>query len=269
MLGALRKLFGGSAPIDPPRVPEGQRVFAVGDIHGRLDLFEALVGAIEADDRKSPPARTTVILLGDLIDRGPGSLGVLSLARQWQRERRAAGQAMHILMGNHEEMLLGALEKIEVMRHFVQHGGRETILSFGLDEKTYAAASWEELLEMTNRVIAPEWIDFIRTFEASVCIGDYAFVHAGIRPGVALEAQSLSDLRWIREPFLSSELAHGHVIVHGHTITDEPVFRRNRIGIDTGAYMSGRLTALRLEGEEKSLISTSIEDGKISISLER
>jgi serine/threonine protein phosphatase 1 len=269
MLGALRKLFAGTASANTPRIPDGERVFAVGDIHGRLDLFEALMGAIEAEDHKRGPANTTIILLGDLIDRGPASLGVLSLARQWQQERRAAGRAMHILMGNHEEMLLESLDRVEVLRHFVQHGGRETILSFGLEEKIYSSASWDELQVLMRQVVAPEWIDFIQTFEPSLRIGDYAFVHAGIRPGVPLEAQTPADLRWIREPFLSSEQSHGSVIVHGHTITDAPELRRNRIGIDTGAYQSGRLTALVLEGGEKHLLSTAAHEGEISTYLEK
>ena len=269
MLGALRKLFAGTASASAPRIPDGERVFAIGDIHGRLDLFEALMGAIEAEDQQRGPAKTTIILLGDLIDRGPASLGVLALARQWQQERRAAGKAMHILMGNHEEMLIHALQRIEVLRQFVQHGGRETLMSFGIDEKTYADASWEELQALMQQVVSQEWIDFIGTFEASLRIGDYAFVHAGIRPGVALDEQTPADLRWIREPFLSSEQAHGSVIVHGHTIADAPEIRRNRIGIDTGAYQSGRLTALLLEGEEKWLLSTVVDEGKISICLEK
>lgn len=268
MLGALRKLFAGTASASAPRIPDGERVFAIGDIHGRLDLFEALMGAIEAEDEKRGPAQTTIILLGDLIDRGPASLGVLALARQWQMERRAAGKAMHILMGNHEEMLIHSLDRIEVLRQFVQHGGRETLISFGIDEKTYTDASWEELHDLMQQVVTREWIDFIGTFEASLRIGDYAFVHAGIRPGVALEEQTPADLRWIREPFLSSEQPHGSVIVHGHTIIDKPEIRRNRIGIDTGAYQSGRLTALLLEGEEKSLLSTMVHEEQISVSFE-
>lgn len=269
MIGVLRKLFAGTASANAPRIPDGERVFAIGDIHGRLDLFEALMAAIETQDQQRGPAQTTIILLGDLIDRGPGSLGVLALARQWQQERRKAGQALHILMGNHEEMLLESLERVEVLRHFVQHGGRETILSFGLDEKTYSSASWEELQALMQRIIAQEWIDFIKSFEQSLHIGDYTFVHAGIRPGVPMEAQTPADLRWIREPFLSSEQAHGSVIVHGHTIAEAVEWRRNRIGIDTGAYQSGRLTALVLEGDQRSLLSTVVNEGQISICLEK
>lgn len=269
MLGALRKLFAGNASSNSPRVPDGERVFAIGDIHGRLDLFEALIEGIEAEDRKRGPARTTIILLGDLIDRGPDSLGVLALARRWQQRRQAAGLEMHILMGNHEEMLLGALDRTDILRHFLQHGGRETILSFGVDEKTYSSASWDELQTAMRQAISREWIDFILSFKPSHRIGDYAFVHAGVRPGVALDAQTPGDLRWIREPFLSSEQRHDGVIVHGHTITENPELRRNRIGIDTGAYLTGRLTAVVLEGESKALLSTMVNEKKISICLER
>jgi len=269
MLGALRKWFAGNASPNAPRVPDGERVFAIGDIHGRLDLFEALEAAIEAEDHKRGPARTTIILLGDLIDRGPDSPGVLALAQRWQQRQQACGREMHILMGNHEEMLLGALDKIETLRHFVQYGGRETILSFGIDEKVYTSASWEELQAAMRKSIAREWVDFILSFKASHRVGDYTFVHAGIRPGVALDAQSPGDLRWIREPFLSSEQDHGSMIVHGHTITESPQLRRNRIGIDTGAYLTGRLTALVLEGADKALLSTVVNDNTISVCLER
>jgi serine/threonine protein phosphatase 1 len=135
-----------------------------------------------------------------------------------------------------------------------------------VDEKAYAEASWEELHALLNQVVSDEWVNFIKSFEKSILIGDYAFVHAGIRPGIPLNEQSVSDLRWIREPFLSSEQSHGCTVVHGHTIIPAPEFRRNRIGIDTGAYQSGQLTAILLEGAERALIFTTVEDGKIGIS---
>ena len=252
-----------SAGAGRQRVPDGERVYAVGDIHGRCDLFRALVDAIEEDDAASPEARSLVILLGDLVDRGPDSAGVLKLARGW-RERRD----VRVLMGNHEEMFLQSFEDKEVLRHFLRHGGKETILSYGVDRKAFTAATMKEAQQMMHDAVDPEDIAFIAAFEDRVQVGDYLFVHAGIDPARALDDQRQKDLRWIREPFLSHDESYegGVLIVHGHTIRDEPETRGNRIGIDTGAYSSGRLTALVLEGAERRfIVAAEREDGTIAI----
>ena len=270
MINLLRNIFRGPSSTPPaplPTIPAGERVFAIGDIHGRADLLRALIAAIEAEDQARPPARTTIILLGDLVDRGPDSAGVLTLARDWQTRRAAAGLATPILLGNHEEMLLESLNRLDVLREFVKHGGKETILSFGVTEQAYADASWEELQDLLRAAIEPEWLPFFASFLPMVQIGDYAFVHAGIRPGQPLGEQQTKDLRWIREPFLSSPADHGAVIVHGHTITQAPVLRPNRIGLDTGAFASGELTALLLEGTKRWFLSTQHTDGAITIHL--
>lgn len=255
MLNALRSLLRPRAAAPRPSVPPGQRIYAVGDIHGRADLFARLIDAIEKDIRRrdaaAAPRETIIVLLGDLIDRGPDSKGVLDLAMRWGEQR-----SMHILLGNHEEMLLDAAEKLEVLRHFLRYGGRETLLSFGIDEATYEAASFEEVQALLHAHIPLATLDYIRAFKNMVRIGDYVFVHAGIRPGVALEGQTVSDLRWIREPFLSSAQDHGAVVVHGHTITDGVELKPNRLGLDTGAYQSGHLSALCLEDDERWLIQT-------------
>lgn len=263
MFTSLRNLLRPRAALPRPAVPPGHRVYAVGDVHGRADLFARLIEGIEADDRaRGPVDMTTIILLGDLIDRGPDSRGVLHLAARWGQRRE-----VRILLGNHEEMLLQAFDKVEVLRHYLRHGGRETVLSFGVDERAYNDASFEEVQAMLHAHVPRAALDFIRSFEDSVHIGDYLFVHAGIRPGVALDGQSVEDLRWIREPFLSSPVAHGAVVVHGHTITQDVEERGNRLGIDTGAYDSGRLTALGLEGEERWFIQTECgEDGVVNLS---
>jgi serine/threonine protein phosphatase 1 len=244
MLKTIRKLFDRGDSLPPAAaVPQGQRVYAVGDIHGRLDLFEALIAAIEADDAAAGPAETTIVLLGDLVDRGPNSAGVVARAREWQRRR-----AVRILMGNHEEMFLASFEKVDTLKHFLRFGGKETVLSYGLDREVYASASVEEVQQMMGATVPADHREFLESFEDRIAIGAYLFVHAGIAPQVPLEEQKTGDLRWIREPFLSHTEPHGSVIVHGHTISDEPQDRGNRIGIDTGAYASGRLTALVLEG---------------------
>lgn len=260
MLSAIRKLFRAPDSAPAAAVPAGQRIFAIGDIHGRADLFEALCAAIDADDAVRGPAQTTAILLGDLIDRGPDSAGVIRTARDWQQRRD-----VRILMGNHEEMFLDSLEDVEVLRPFLRFGGRETVLSYGIDRSAYVAAELPECLELIRAAVPEEDLAFIRTFEDTVQIGDYLFVHAGVRPGVALAEQTRQDLRWIREPFLSCPVGFGPVVVHGHTIFEAPDIRHNRIGIDTGAWTSGRLTALGLEGTSRWLIEAEEDGGAIRI----
>ncbi len=243
MFQALRQIFTRREDAPVAAMSAGQRVYAVGDIHGRLDLFEALVAAIDADDAMAAPAQTTVVLLGDLVDRGPDSAGVIGLARTWQQRR-----TVRILGGNHEEMFLRSMGDIETFRHFLRHGGRETVLSYGVDPVRFQAATMEEAQDLMRAAVPAEDLAFLAGFEDMVAIGDYLFVHAGIDPRVPIEAQRQKDLRWIREPFLSHPDPHGLVVVHGHTISESPEDCGNRIGIDTGAFMTGRLTALALEG---------------------
>ncbi len=271
MIQSLRNMFRSpQSPAEPAAapsgaaVPAGMRVYVVGDIHGMIDHFAALIDAIEADDarlnRGEPRADTLVVLLGDLVDRGPDSAGVLTLAREWQLERR-----VRILLGNHEEMLLQSFDNEEVLRHFLRHGGRETLLSFGVPEDVYVEATYPQVQDLMRSTIPAAALDFIRSFEDVVRVGDYAFVHAGVRPGVPLGAQRASDLRWIRDPFLNHAERHEAVIVHGHTITDTVDLRANRIGLDTGAYLSGVLSALCLEGGTRRVIAARGLDGAMAI----
>jgi serine/threonine protein phosphatase 1 len=259
MFESFSKLFRPQPAMPLPTVPPGQRIYAIGDIHGRRDLFDALIESIEADDKGRDPAATTIVLLGDLVDRGPDSAGVIAAARALMAHRR-----VRILCGNHEEMFLRSFNELEVLRQFLRFGGRETILSYPLDLARWNAASLEDAQEIMSQAVPTDDLDFIRSFEDWIVIGDYCFVHAGILPGVAMAEQSQNDLRWIREPFLNHSGDHESVVVHGHTITETPEIRRNRIGIDTGAYSSGRLTALVLEGESRWLISTSLDNGVVT-----
>ncbi len=258
MMSLIRKLFRARRSGPSPAIPSGERVYAIGDIHGRSDLFAALIAAIDADDAARGPADTTVILLGDLVDRGPDSAGVIAFARGWQTRRR-----VRLLTGNHEEVFLDSFDKIEVLRHLLRYGGRETLLSYPIDLETYSRADLAETQELMRAAVPAEDVGFLQSFEDHVTIGDYLFVHAGIRPGVALEDQLLQDLRWIRQPFLDSAESFGPVVVHGHTISARAEIRHNRIGIDTGAYASGRLTALGLEGTTRWLIEASDNEGAI------
>lgn len=239
----------------------GQRVYAVGDVHGRADLFEILATAIEADDRERGDSESLVILLGDLVDRGPGSANVLKQAREWQSRR-----PLRALMGNHEEMFLDAFTKEDVLRQFLRHGGRETILSYPVDPEVYGEATLGETQALMRAAVPAEDLTFMQAMEDMIQMGDYLFVHAGIRPGVALEEQRSSDLRWIREPFATAQEDFGFTVVYGHTIYDQVEVAASRIGIDTGAYASGRLTALGLEGTNRWLIEASAQGGTIGVS---
>lgn len=250
MLKKLRSLLSGQpdAPAIVPTIPVGQRIYAIGDIHGRLDLFDDLIARIEADDAARESARTTVILLGDLVDRGPDSAGVVRRARDWATTRE-----VRAIAGNHEEMFLGSFDRDDTLRHFLRHGGRETLLSY-MDYDTYARTTIEELRAMLPDVVPDEDVAYMRAMEDAIRVGDYLFVHAGIRPGVPIEEQQTSDLRWIRREFIEDRGPRDFVVVHGHTIADEPELRPTRIGIDTGAFASGRLTAIGLEGTARWLL---------------
>ncbi|MEO5706547.1 MAG: metallophosphoesterase family protein [Alteraurantiacibacter sp.] len=262
MLQFLRSLFSAAHSEHQPAVPAGQRVYAIGDIHGRLDLFNALIAAIEVDDAEATPARSTVILLGDLVDRGPDSAGVVRRARQWQDARE-----VRILAGNHEEMFLKSFDSTDMLRHFLRHGGRQTIHSYGVDRRTLSAADIDEVQDLMCAAVPQVDRDYITGFEDLIVLGDYVFVHAGIDPEVSIHEQRVSDLRWIREPFLSHSEPYELIVVHGHTISEAPELRGNRIGIDTGAYASGRLTALVLEGTTRRLIeAAATEEGPITVS---
>lgn len=234
-------------------VPDGLRIYAIGDIHGRLDLLDQLLFRIEADERVRGGARTQLVFLGDLIDRGPDSAGVVQRAL----ELKQGGQSVRFLLGNHEEVFLKALAgSIEALRFFVKIGGRSTVLSYGFSEDEYASLDFDELLPALIERVPAAHVEFLKCFEDRIAIGDYLFVHAGIRPRVPLEEQTGGDLRWIRSDFLDFRGSHGSIVVHGHTICDEVEERPNRIGIDTGAFASGRLTALGLEGGQRWYLNT-------------
>jgi serine/threonine protein phosphatase 1 len=163
-------------------------------------------------------------------------------------------------------MFLGSLEKLETLRHFLKFGGRETVLSYPVDPAAYRELTLEETQALVSAVVPEQDFAFMRSFEDRFVIGDYLFVHAGIMPGVPLEAQQVQALRWMREPFLSHKGDLGWCVVHGHTIAEDVVVTPNRIGIDTGAYASGRLTALGLEGTARWVIQACAgESGGVAI----
>jgi serine/threonine protein phosphatase 1 len=236
-----------------PAGARGWRAYAVGDIHGRLDLLEELLDKIHADIARRPARKVLLVFVGDLIDRGPSSAQVVERLRTY----RHPGVRPMFLLGNHEEVLLRILKgESELITKWRWFGGAECLASYGVDRDRLAALTDEEALPVVRDAVPKEHVEFLESFDDSCRFGDYLFVHAGIRPGVEIDQQKQSDLRWIREPFLFDETDHGFVVVHGHTIRPEVEMRPNRIGIDTGAYRSGVLSALAIEGSDTWLLDT-------------
>ena len=262
MFDTIRNLFGSKPPERRiARVPDGERWYVIGDIHGRKDLLKELKKAIEEDDASCGEAATTVVFLGDLVDRGPDSAGVIKLARKWGKERK-----VRYLAGNHEEMFLEGFDDEEVLRHFLKHGGRETVLSYGLKRKEYNKLKVTEVQKAMRKIVPQEDRDFLASFEDMIIVGDYVLVHAGINPARPIDGQKRKDMLWIRERFLRHEAPFSHVVIHGHTIFENVEDREHRIGIDTGAFRTGRLTAMVLEGDRRRIIqSVADEDGNIAI----
>ena len=247
-------MFGSSQRKDhAPSGPGGHRAYVIGDIHGRLDLLDALLGQIHGELDERPPRKAMLAFVGDLIDRGPSSAQVVERLRTY---RRAGVRAVFIL-GNHEEVLLRILGgESGLIAKWRQFGGSECLKSYGIEPGQLIHLGDEEALAVVRAAIPKAHVAFLENFVDSCRFGDYLFVHAGIRPGVPIEQQRQSDLRWIREPFLHDGTDHGFLVVHGHTITAEIEQRTNRIGIDTGAYRSGILTALAIEGRKRWTLDT-------------
>lgn len=253
----LRKIAAGFSAEQPEyRTAPDTRVYAVGDIHGRLDLLEELLDKIKADIAARPAATIALVFLGDLIDRGPASAQVIERLRTLDD---VPARAL-FLLGNHEEIFLRVLEgEPRVVYDWLGFGGDACVESYGLNPHTLAALDEQEIAAALREAVPPAHLDFLHTFGDSFRSGDYVFVHAGIRPGVPLEEQNPQDLRWIRRSFLADTKAHGFMVVHGHTISEGVEERSNRIGIDTGAYQSGVLTALAVEGAQRWFIATGGE----------
>ena len=245
--------------IECPSTPRGYRAYAVGDIHGRLNLHDQLLAMIERDVERSPARKSLLIFLGDLIDRGPDSRGVVERLRTYRHDRLQP----HFLAGNHEEVLLRLLAgERGILGSWLRYGGGECLRSYGVDPASLTGLNERTALTLVRNNIPDSHARFIGGVNDTLRIGGYLFVHAGIRPGVDISLQSQADLRWIRQSFLDCEDDHGLVVVHGHTISEAVDERHNRIGIDTGAYRSGVLSALAVEGEKRWIIDTDVSEPK-------
>jgi serine/threonine protein phosphatase 1 len=230
----------------PATLPQGQRVYAIGDVHGCLDRLEAIHALITEDLAARPTPEPMIVHLGDYVDRGPNSAGVVA--------KLAAGSPLPDvptvnLMGNHEQMMLAAVAtgETDATELWLANGGSDSLLSWGVP-RSAQPKEWPSYLPKPHLI-------FMRDLAVCHAAGGYFFVHAGIRPGIPLERQTRHDFMWIREPFLSFRDSFGPVVVHGHTPRQEPTIRPNRIGIDTGAVMGGSLTCLVLEEDRLAFIT--------------
>lgn len=241
-----------------PSTPNDGAIYAIGDIHGRLDLLEDLHRHILDDVAASAPKRVLLVYLGDLVSRGPDSRGVVERVRTWLPE----GFDRVALKGNHEDLLLRThAGEFAAARHWLDYGGIEAMASYGVavsDDLVRDEAGIGELCHRFAAALPPEHVEFLEGLPLSHSAGDYYFVHGGVRPGIELAEQSPRDLIWIRESFLNSTADHGAVVVHGHSISRQPELRFNRIGIDTGAYHSGILTCLALHGTQHRFLQATV-----------
>lgn len=245
-----------AAPPTAARVPAGRRVYAVGDIHGRADLLKRLINDLEQDiARGGFEGRPILIFLGDYIDRGFQSREVIDILQGDSLSRFET----YFLKGNHEAAMLRFLSDPSIGPRWAEFGGIETLVSYGVQPPRTRTNmdEWVRASDDLRACLPAEHRQFLGNLDLSVRVGDYVFVHAGIRPGTPLDQQTEQDLLWIRDEFLDDRRYLGAVVVHGHTPTQKPYRDGRRVGIDTGAYLSGRLTAARFDHENVEFIMTS------------
>lgn len=223
---------------------ETSRIYAIGDIHGRLDLLDRAVAAIERDVKERGPAALTVTL-GDYVDRGPASSGVL--------ERLAANPfptPYVALKGNHETFMEAFLADPTLGPQWRAFGGLETLHSYGVPVgRLMMTRNYDEAARALRKALPPSHVDFLQSMKTSHGHGKYYLCHAGVRPGVPLDHQNEHDLLWIRGEFLDSDVGFGKIVIHGHTPVERPEIKANRINIDTGAFATGQLTCVALHDD--------------------
>jgi serine/threonine protein phosphatase 1 len=248
------RLFGKPRPAKAPPSTDGRLAYAVGDVHGRLDVLQPLAAEIAADMAATAAAeRPVLVFLGDYVDRGPASAGVIDLILELSAEPDFEVRA---LKGNHEEAMLTFLDDPAFGATWMGHGGAATLASYGVQPPASRTDPdvWADTRDAFAKALPATHLHFLLGLELTTVVGDYAFVHAGVRPGVPLDRQSERDLLWIRYEFLEAPGPFGKVIVHGHTPMEEPQVTPYRLGIDTGAYATGVLTAVRLQGDHQRII---------------
>lgn len=238
---------------EEPRLPSGVRVYVIGDIHGRIDLLERLYKMIEADRKERPVEHSVEVFLGDYVDRGPSSREVL----EWMVNGPSVCNKRITLRGNHELYLQDFLTDAKVISSWGQYGGLETLHSYGLKFRMpLGQDQWDDIQAGLLDALPPGHRVFLENCRLSAGAGKYFFAHAGVNPNIPLDDQVAEDLLWIREPFLSYRSPLAKIIVHGHTPVEAPEIEVHRIGIDTGAYITGRLTCAMLEGNDVTFLST-------------
>ena len=240
-----------------PSIPDGQRLYCVGDIHGRADLLNQLHEII-LEDANTYTDKKTIVYLGDYVDRGEQSKQVIDVLLS----QPLSGFETVFLLGNHEKIMLDFIDYPEAAASWLGFGGRETLNSYGIP-LAYIPTSSEVpgLAEQLDKALPDAHREFMQNCDESWQCGSYYFVHAGIRPGVALDKQTLEDKLWVRDIFLQHTGTHDAIIVHGHSICTEPELLPNRIGIDTGAFATGVLSCLVLEGNQQRILQTNMQDG--------
>lgn len=226
------------------RLPKGVRVYAIGDIHGCSGLLAGAFALIDADLARSKPERAIHVFLGDYVDRGPDVKQTLDLLIA-----RSQAYETVFIKGNHEAILVDFLRNPPVLPDWLRLGGDSTLASYGVPV-SFADGDTDAVRMAFARAMPQAHIAFLARLVPSFTCGDFFFAHAGVRPGIPLEEQNEDDLMWIREPFLSSREDFGKVVVHGHTPVREPDVREHRVNIDVGAYVTGRMAVLAMEGHQ-------------------
>lgn len=236
--------------VTQPTLPPGERIYAIGDIHGRFDLLFRLMSAIVADVNKRPRAMQRIVVLGDFIDRGPDSAKIIKALSALRTDER-----MIVLKGNHESTLVDGIRGDRAaLEAWIDFGGDATLRSFGAQDDDIWPADSRKLVDNVRRIIPESVVDWLAELPLTHRAGSYLFAHAGLKPGVSLTRQREDDILWIRGEFTESTADHGVIVVHGHTISERVSVLPNRIGVDTGAYRTGRLSAVGLEAGEHWII---------------
>jgi serine/threonine protein phosphatase 1 len=237
---------------EPPRLPEPDRIYAIGDIHGRSDLLDRMAGEIRRDLDEHPVGSALTVTLGDYVDRGPDSRGVIE-----RLIHNPFPTSLVPLRGNHESLFEAFMDDPPVANQWRRLGGLETLHSYGVSvASVMRGRDYEEAASALRASVPDVHLAFLRSLWTSLSIGKYFLCHAGVRPGVPLDRQSVEDLLWIREEFLSSRADFGKIVVHGHTPTESPEVLPNRINVDTGAFMTGRLTCAVLDKGRPRFLTT-------------